>query len=158
MDGKVLFVCTGNVYRSQVAEYLFNEMFTNIKAASAGLDGLHANKKVRDVWREKDMEDVGKELERLGIRILGNKCKLIKEDDIAGARIVFVMDRKQKAELERRFPKFRDRIKVLGEFANLKDPRIYDLPEEPSPRKTVEKNRKALEIIKKKKLIENRKE
>jgi protein-tyrosine-phosphatase len=110
------------------------------------------------VWKETNLEDVGKELERLGIGVLGNRCKLIREDDVAGATIIFAMDRNQKAELERRFPKFSDRIEVLGEFANLKDPRIYDLPEEPSPRKTVEKIRRALEEIKKKKLIENRKE
>lgn len=151
---KILFVCTGNVYRSQIAEYLFNRMFRNIKAYSAGIDGLHAGRTVGQVWRVKNLESIGTDLKALGINILKNKCKLIKSKDIEAAERVFVMDDSQRKALAKMFPAFSGKVSELGKFAHLRNPDVLDITEEPDVGKTVAKIKKALLTIKKKRLLE----
>jgi protein-tyrosine phosphatase len=152
--GKILFVCGGNVYRSQISEYLFKRMFANFKAHSAGLSGKHAGKTVRQVWKETHLESVGRDLKRIGIDILGNRCKRVARRDVETADKVFVMELAQKKLLSKRFPASAKKIFVLGEFAHLRNPTMPDLPVEIDAIKTARKIRKALQIIKRRKLLQ----
>lgn len=154
MGRRVLFVCLGNIYRSQIAEILFNRMFRGYRAYSAALDNRHAGKIVGNVLREKHIEVLGSGLKAVGIDITRKRSKHVKRKDVEKADWVFVMERPQVKMLSRRFPKFKGKIFLLGEFAHLKNPDMADFPKEPNFRKTAGKIRKALEIIKKRRLFE----
>jgi protein-tyrosine-phosphatase len=152
--GSVLFVCGGNVYRSQIAEYIFRKMFPGRGVSSAGLKKTHAGKTVRLVWKETHLESVGTDLKKVGIDILGNKCKLVTKKSMENAYKVFVMEDAQKKILEKRYPAFARKIFVLGKVAMMKNPTMPDLPVDPDAIKTAKKIKKALQTIKKMKLLE----
>jgi protein-tyrosine phosphatase len=153
MENRVLFVCRGNVYRSQIAEYLFKRMFPGFRASSAGIDKKHAGKTVRQVWKDTDLEHVGKDLKSVGVDILGNRCKLVTRKDVERAGKILVMEKEQKKFITKKFPKYADKVFLLGELARLKNPAILDLPVQPDAKKTAAKIKKALQVIKKKKLL-----
>ena len=106
----VLFVCTGNICRSPMAEYLFlSRIGPNApwKAHSAGLaavDGLPASRTAIEV-----MDEVGLNIRKHSSRELTNE--LIDE-----ATTILVMTSAHAAELKQRFPKARDRVYLLGSF------------------------------------------
>lgn len=153
----VLFVCSGNVYRSQVAACLFNKMFTGNKAASAGLKKPHFVT-VGDAFRSNNNVDATIAfLKRNRIYIMKNVRRKVTYNDVKSARIVFVMERSQKKKLAKRFPKFGSKIFLLGEFAKqseseVVDPVVLDLK---TSARAYNQIRAALEAIKKKNLLKS---
>ncbi len=126
MAKDVLFVCTGNMYRSQVAELLFNKMFPGFHAESGGTRQRPVNLKVSEAFGEEGTEDVLAEIEKLGFHISNNSCKSIRRKDLEKARIIFVMERRHKEYIEGMFPGLEGKIFLLAEFAGLGDPEIPD--------------------------------
>ena len=107
---KILFVCTGNVCRSPMAEGMLRHMLRgrdDIQVASAGLgalDGLH----VTDVAAEVVAE--------LGVDISSHLSQSLNSDLVRQADFIFVMTRQHQDALQTLFPSASEKTFLLREF------------------------------------------
>lgn len=106
----VLFVCTGNICRSPMAEYLFrsrlgpNLPWTAGSAGLAAVDGLAASQTAIEVMHE------------IGLDIKTHRSRELTRELIDTATIILVMTDAQALEVKKRFPTARDRVHLLGYF------------------------------------------
>jgi len=107
---KILFVCTGNSYRSPVAEALLKKVRGNLEVESAGTQpaGMIAPNAKKFLERENA-------LEKLKTTPEGIDQKNLEEYDL-----IVAMKQNHKNEILRRYPQIEDRIEVW----NIDDP-IY---------------------------------
>jgi protein-tyrosine-phosphatase len=107
----ILFVCTGNICRSPMAEYLFRSRlgpdmpWTACSSGLAATDGLAASQTAIEVMNE------------LGIDIKDHRSRELTKELVDAATIILVMTSNQALELKKRFPKARDRVHLLGSFS-----------------------------------------
>jgi protein-tyrosine-phosphatase len=92
---KVLFVCVGNVNRSQIAEAMFNRLSKSDTAVSAGLRPRQAGIMLRDEHHNpvEVMGELGYDLSRAKIR------KVDKRKARAADKVVLIFDRKHLDEV-----------------------------------------------------------
>ena len=106
----VLFICTGNVCRSPMAEYLLRQRLgeqTGWKVGSAGLftsNGMAASHPAIEVLREQ------------AIDLTPHRSRVATKDIVDAATLIVVMTKAHAAELKRRFPEVQDRIYLLKSF------------------------------------------
>lgn len=106
----ILFVCTANICRSPMAEYLFrSRLGPNLPWAvgSAGLaavNGLAASQTAIEVMNE------------IGIDIKTHRSRELIPELVDMATIILGMTSAHVTELKQRFPKARDRVYLLGSF------------------------------------------
>lgn len=111
-SSRVLFLCTGNYYRSRYAEEVFNHRAT--------LEGLSWSSFSRAVAEKLSPENVGpisryalEALKARGIRAAGASCNpvLCALADFAGAELIVALkDAEHRPMIESRFPSVTDRI------------------------------------------------
>ena len=106
----VLFICTGNVCRSPMAEYLLRRRLgkqADWKIGSAGLfagNGMAASQPAIEVLREQ------------AIDLTPHRSRVVTKDIIDAAVLIVVMTSTHAVELKRRFPEAQDRIYLLKSF------------------------------------------
>ena len=133
---KVLFVCRGNVGRSQMAEALF-EKLSEMKSFSVGTKVNFEGQKIGEIELAKLVVD---SMRKHGLDVSGNIVKQLKPEMISKFDKIIVM-----AEPETIPDYLRDNKKV--EFWEIEDPKGKD---ENFHRKTIlQIEKKILELIKK---------
>jgi len=106
----VLFICTGNVCRSPMAEYLLRRRLgarADWQVSSVGLctgNGMAASLPAIEVLREQ------------GIDLTPHRSRVVTKNIIDAATLIVVMTTAHVAELKRRFPEAQDRIYLLKSF------------------------------------------
>lgn len=110
---KVLFVCTGNVALSPMAEGIFNHHAktkfgaNRFEAVSAGFQVTEEDKAARHAVDT---------LDRMGIDIKHHRAKKVNREIVQEAVVVLVMSRAHKLELNKRYPHCKDKILTFHEF------------------------------------------
>lgn len=108
---QLLFVCTGNVCRSPIAEYLLRQHLgphSGWQVRSAGLsaaNGLAASAEAIEVLGEKNID------------LAPHRSRALTREMIDKADLVVVMTSSQARELGRRFPEAGERVRLLTSFA-----------------------------------------
>ena len=106
----VLFICTGNVCRSPMAEYLLRQHLgpqAEWQVSSAGLftaNGMAASLPAIEVLREQ------------GLDLTPHRSRVVTKDIVDAATLIVVMTTAHVTELKRRFPEAQDRIYLLKSF------------------------------------------
>ena len=107
----ILFVCTGNICRSPMAEGIFSYLTSHIPeltCESCGLiaiDGFPAS------------ENAVLAARKYGVDLTGHASKLITRQHLINADYVFVMTQSHLDILMNEFPEFCDKVHLLKEFA-----------------------------------------
>ncbi len=112
MNRRLLFLCTGNYYRSRFAEMLFNALAAQV--------GLNWNADSRGIATERGSQNIGPispcvraALQGRGIEV-GKDIRFptqLQEQDLAQADMIIAMDEAEHRPcLEERFPKWAERV------------------------------------------------
>ena len=127
---KVLFVCTGNSYRSPVAEALLKKVREDLEIESAGMHpaGMIASNAKKFLVKENALKNLKEAPEG------------IDQKNLEEYAIIIAMKQNHKNEILRRYPQMDDRIEVW----NIDDP-IY-LPHGSDKEVFEEIKRKVLEL------------
>ena len=111
---KILYVCTGNICRSPMAEGITNaiakEENKDVLALSAGLYPL-----VGEPVSGEAVEAVGNKID-----ISSHRARAVTPDLLEAADWVLAMTLAHKEELVYRYPEWKDKIKTLAEMAGEK--------------------------------------
>jgi protein-tyrosine phosphatase len=113
---RVLFVCMGNICRSPTAEGVFRKVLLerapelDVSVASAGTHAYHVGQPPDPRAR--------RAAERRGIDLSAQRARRVNADDFEHFELVLAMDEQNReALLEICPPEFRDRVRLLLEFA-----------------------------------------
>lgn len=107
---KIVFVCTGNTCRSPMAEAYLSKLLKNrdVEIKSAGIntvDGLPASKNTALV------------LASQGVNLDNHKSVMLDEKMVSKADLILTMTSNHKEYVKILFPKARDKVFTLKEFA-----------------------------------------
>lgn len=112
MVASVLFVCTGNICRSPVAEFALRDAMPDLTVASAGLHALVGH----DV--DKDSAEAAR---TFGITVTKHSAQKFTEAIGQTADLVIVMGRDHREEIGARWPHLTGKTMMLGHFENGKE-------------------------------------
>jgi len=106
----VLFVCTGNICRSPLAEYLLRSRLKTDSSWNIGSAGLSAAEGL-----PASLVAV-KVAAKIGVDLGPHHSRLLTDELIDGATIILAMTNAHIWEIKTRFPGARDRVHLLGAF------------------------------------------
>ena len=109
----ILFVCTGNICRSPMAEGLLKKLLrrtpiTNIKISSAGLAALPGNVASFNAIRMAQENSISLEEHR---------ARLVSQELVDHADLILVMEPRQRQQLLTLIPNAADKVLLLRQFA-----------------------------------------
>jgi protein-tyrosine-phosphatase len=112
MPQKILFVCTGNICRSPMAEGLLKKMASDnqwsLEAQSAGLaafNGVPAMQEAIEACNEK------------GIDISAHQSQPLSKTLVLESTLILTMTDKHKESILRKMPQLADKVSLLSDFA-----------------------------------------
>ncbi len=119
---RILFVCSGNVCRSVMAEYLFKKFWPSeyqqkVEVTSAGTSALSSSSPSR-LTREV--------MEKRKIDVSSHRSRYTDLSIISRSDLVLVMEEKHKNYLNKIYPQAKEKIFMLSEFASGKKENIID--------------------------------
>lgn len=111
---KIMFVCTGNICRSPMAEVMARDVFPKeglegyefVSSGVAAMEGFGATDEVAQV------------LGALKLDVSKHRARYVSAKDIDACSHVFAMTRAHLDALLRQYPKSRDKIHLLSEYAS----------------------------------------
>ena len=107
---EIVFVCTGNVCRSPMAEYLLRQRLGERSGWASGSAGVFAmNGAPASVEALRVMKE-------LGIDLKSHRSRMLTKEIVDGAALIVVMTEMHKADIVRRFPETGDRVFLLKSF------------------------------------------
>jgi protein-tyrosine-phosphatase len=106
----ILFVCTANVSRSFLAEKLLINELGSLKGVSVSSAGLYAFP-----GSPADPMIVAY-LQEKGIPAEGHSARQVRIEDIQWADMILVMEKDHVADLEKKWPEARGKVKLLGSY------------------------------------------
>ena len=110
----ILFVCSGNVSRSYLAEMLLRheielQGLSNISISSAGLFAYPGNRP------DPHMVEY---LQNKGIAAEPHEARQIRKGDVDWADLILVMEKEQKEMIEDRWPESEGKVELLGRYSS----------------------------------------
>jgi protein-tyrosine-phosphatase len=112
MPQKILFVCTGNICRSPMAEGLLKKMALDnqwsLEAQSAGLaafNGVPATQEAVEACKEK------------GIDISAHQSQPLSKNLVLESTLILTMTDKHKESILRKMPQLADKVILFSDFA-----------------------------------------
>ena len=113
---KVLFVCSGNLCRSPMAEAIFEDMIRNDGGAqSAGIRAQSAG--TWDLGCHKATDEAIEVMREKGLDITSHRSRHIDEDLVNWADVILVMEDEHRVYTLARFPNARGKVHLLAELA-----------------------------------------
>ena len=110
MFKNILVVCTGNICRSPMCEYMLKQKLgEDFQISSAGIGAL--------VGQTID-PTAGELLKEHGINNINHTARQINSDMLSKADLVIVMDTKHKRSLTKKYPTMLGKIQLLGKWSN----------------------------------------
>ena len=104
---RLLVLCHGNICRSPFAEALLAARLPACEVRSAG---LHAGDR-----NPADPSAIAS-AQRMGVSLTEHRSARVSAELLDWADLVFVMQGSHVTEIERQWPQFRDRVRLLGDF------------------------------------------
>lgn len=110
----ILIVCTANVFRSPVAAGMTKQLLRDkqIKVESAGILEFRGAPLPQDIMEL---------AERYGIDLSKHTPRQVNASLVRDADLILVFDKKQVAELTKRFPRAKNRIYTIKDYAGYSD-------------------------------------
>lgn len=108
---KILFVCTGNVCRSPMAEYLLRHRLGSRADVSVGSAGVFAAEGVPA------STEAVQALQEKGIELKPHRSRMLAADLVASATHILVMTERHRQEVLRAYPDAAGRVRLLRSFA-----------------------------------------
>ena len=110
----VVFVCFGNIMRSPMAEALFRKAaveadLTDVETSSAGLHAIPGREAYP--WALTAAAEIG-------LPLTEHRARRLTPDMVSRADVIFAMDLQNKAELLASYPESRQKVLMLGAFAD----------------------------------------
>ena len=106
----ILFVCTGNLCRSPMAEYLLRHHLGPDSGWTVGSAGLHAGP------GQPASAAAVAVLAEHGIDLRGHRSRPLTREMVDGAALVVVMTAAHAGDVMSRYPQARDRVRLLKSF------------------------------------------